>query len=68
MQTPFLAVYDDLKDGGRGNSGAKRLKWVRGALVCVRGCLRIRIAGRGWSVDPEYIRVLDVIWDSSRTG
>jgi predicted permease len=60
LQASVLAVYDDLKDGGRGNSGGKKLGRVRGALVVSEVAFAfVLLVGAGLLVQ-SFLRVLAV--------
>jgi predicted permease len=60
LQASVLAVYDDLKDSGRGNSGGKRLGRIRGALVVSEVAFAfVLLVGAGLLIQ-SFLRVLDV--------
>jgi predicted permease len=60
LQASVLAVYDDLKEGGRGNSGGKKLGRVRGALIVSEVAFAfILLVGAGLLIQ-SFLRVLNV--------
>ena len=60
LQASVLAVYDDLKDSGRGYSGGKKLGRIRGALVISEVAFAfVLLVGAGLLIQ-SFLRVLDV--------